>query len=119
MDEFLKDARTHVALKLLFAGISIAMLVITIGTSLESNLLEVWNDLGQIPWMRATLWDFYFNITLFSVWVIYKEQKISKAILWVFLFIVLGSMATAFYAWLQAIKLQNGESAANILLRKS
>jgi len=35
-----------------------------ISTSLSSILFKEWHFLGSIPWMRATLWDFYANVTL-------------------------------------------------------
>ena len=40
------------------------MVYIVVSTSLESSLFENWDFLASIPWMRATLWDFYANILL-------------------------------------------------------
>ena len=118
MDEFFKSARAHLFLKCLFAGISITMIYLTLATSMESNLFKEWNALGAIPWMRATLCDFYFNITILSAWVIYKEAHALRSILWILAFICLGSIASAFYVFLQLATLQEGEGIAQVLLRR-
>ncbi len=103
-------------LKILFGGISAAMIAITVHTSIQSNLFEVWNELGAQPWMRATLWDFYFNITIISAWVVYKEKKVIPSVFWIIAFILLGSIATAFYVFLQFMKLKPGDSITQVLL---
>ena len=48
-------------LKIVFSLLLVWMCYKVIGTSLESNLFKEWDFLGNIPWMRATLWDFYAN----------------------------------------------------------
>ncbi len=106
-------------MKLLFAAISIAMIYVSVVTSLESNLFEVFDELVQIPWMRATLYDFYFNIIIISAWVMYKEKNSAIGALWVVSFVLLGSISTAFYVWLQLGALKQGESAAAILTRRA
>ena len=119
MDEILRSAKTHLALKFLFAGISIAMIYLTISTSIESNLFKEWNALGSIPWMRATLCDFYFNITILSCWVLYKEKKPVVSISWIIAFILLGSIATSFYVWAELMRLKPGQPVQTILLRRA
>lgn len=119
MNDFLRSSKTHLALKFFFAGISIFMIYIAIATSLESNLFAEWNTLAQIPWMRATLWDFYFNITILSVWVLYKENKLWAALFWIVSFVILGSIATSFYVWAQLMRLQPGQPVQTILLRRT
>ena len=119
MDEFFRSSKTHLGLKFLFAGISIAMIYVTIATFLESNLFEEWNALAQIPWMRATLWDFYFNIAILSAWVLYRETKLWVSILWVLSFIFLGSITTSFYIWLQLMKLKPSQHLQTIFLRRA
>ena len=119
MDDFFRSSKTHTALKFLFAGISIAMIYVTIATCLQSNLFEEWNTLGSIPWMRATLWDFYFNITILSAWVLYRETKLWAAVLWILSFVLLGSITTSFYVWVRLMKLKPGQHLQDILLRRA
>lgn len=107
---------SYLWLKILFGGISLAMLALTIHTSIQSNLFEVWSELGAQPWMRATLWDFYFNITIISAWMVYKERHWGKSICWIIAFVLLGSIATAFYVFIQFMKLQPGDSITQVLL---
>jgi hypothetical protein len=103
-----------VLLRLLFLGLSLSMIGITIDTSLSSNLLKEWNALGDIPWMRATLWDFYFNIVILMGWMIYKERHLLWAPLWALAFIGLGSIATCFYVFLQLMHLKPGEDILKV-----
>jgi stearoyl-CoA desaturase (Delta-9 desaturase) len=86
-------------------------------TSMESNLFAEWNRLGAEPWMRATLVDFYFNITILTVWLFYRETCRVRAALWTAAFVILGSIATAFYVFLQIHRLKPGEPLKNAILR--
>ena len=106
------------SLKALFLGLSLYMVYLAIATSIKSNLFEVWNDLAAQPWMTTTLVDFYFNIAIISAWVIYREADGFKSILWIATFILLGSIATAFYVFLQLAQLKPGEGLEKVLVRK-
>ena len=66
-----------VSLKLLFSIVLLFMCYEVISTCLESNLFNEWHFLGSIPWMRATLWDFYANVLVIFLWVSYKENNIA------------------------------------------
>ena len=94
-------------LKILFAAMTLYMGYVAVTTSLESNLFEVWSDLAQIPWMVATLKDFYLNILIFTIWMFYKERRILIRLLWLLGFVCLGSIATSFYVLLQLMKLES------------
>ena len=94
------------------------MIYVTITTSLRSNLFEEWSTLGQIPWMTATLKDFYINITVIFSWIAYKEQSAASRIVWLLLLVGLGSIAVTAYVVIQLFKLQPGDSAEKILLRQ-
>ncbi len=104
-------------LKIFFLGISLTMIVLTILTCMQSNLIKEWSRLGAEPWMRATLVDFYFNITLLSCWALYREKSRFTAALWILAFILLGSIATAFYVFLRIAELKPGEPLQKALLR--
>ncbi|MBX9852060.1 MAG: DUF1475 domain-containing protein [Cytophagaceae bacterium] len=93
------------------------MIYVVISTSMESNLFTEWNYLASIPWMRATLWDFYANVLVIYLWVLYKEKNAGIKILWAILFFCLGSIATIAYTLIQLFKLKEGEPVEKALLR--
>lgn len=95
------------------------MIYVVVSTSLESNLFKEWDYLGSIPWMRATLWDFYANVLLIYLWVLYKEKNIGIMILWAVLFFCLGSIASLSYVLIQLFKLKQGDSLKTLLATKN
>jgi hypothetical protein len=97
------------ALKLLFGLLFVWMCYTVISTSIESDLFRQWHFLGSIPWMRATLWDFYANITVIFLWVCYKENSIPLRLLWLVLLVTLGSIASCAYVLIQLFRLRRGE----------
>lgn len=105
-------------LKGLFLGMSLAMIVLVILTSMQSDMFNLSPVVTNEPWFRTTLVDFYFNITIISAWVIYKEASWIKSTLWIIAFILLGSIATAFYVFWQLFKLKEGEGIKDVLLRR-
>jgi hypothetical protein len=104
-------------LKVLFGTLCVYMIYVVISTSVESNLFKEWSYLGSIPWMMATLKDFYTNTVVLFAWVAYKERSFALRALWLVLFVCLGSIAVTFYVFLQLFKLKPGEGIENVLLR--
>ncbi|HTP13709.1 MAG TPA: DUF1475 family protein [Bacteroidota bacterium] len=105
-------------LKILFGALCAYMMYVVVTTSLESNLLQEWSHLGSIPWMTATLKDFYTNTVVLFAWVAYKERSVALKTLWLVLFVCLGSIAVTFYVLLQLFRLKPGEGIETVLLRK-
>ncbi|MDQ8053859.1 MAG: DUF1475 family protein [Pedobacter sp.] len=103
------------ALKIIFILLLAWMSYIAISTSLESSLFEQWDFLAGIPWMRATLWDFYINILIITLWMWYKEKSLFFKILWLFLFVCLGSIATCGYVLVKLFSLKPGEGVKELL----
>jgi len=101
----------------LTGAMSVYMLYVAVDTSRKSNLFDEWNALSQIPWMTATLKDFYQNILLIWLWVLYKEDALWKSLIWLVLFIVGGSITTSAYVFWQLYRLKPGEPVERILLR--
>ena len=97
------------ALKIFFSILFCWMCYQVITTSIHSSLFKEWGFLGTIPWMRATLWDFYANVTAIFLWVCYKEKNIGLKIVWLVLLVTLGSIATCAYILIQLFKLKPGE----------
>jgi len=107
-----------ITLKILFSALSLFMVYMVVSTSLESNLIKEWSFLGSIPWMRATLFDFYANIIVLYAWVVYKEVGWFSRVLWLLLFVGLGSITVTLYVVIQLIKLKPGEGIEHVLLRR-
>jgi hypothetical protein len=86
-----------------------------VSTSLESSLFKEWDFLASLPWMRATLWDFYANVLVIFLWVVYREKSILIMIGWAILFFTLGSIGTIGYVLLQLFSLKPGEKIGKLL----
>jgi len=54
--------------------------------------------LFAMAWGKVSLIDVYIGFFLFSVWVIYREEKWKKATLWIVLIMILGNFITCLYA---------------------
>jgi hypothetical protein len=106
------------ALKIFLIGLWIWMVYVVVSTWLASNLFTEWSFLGSIPWMQATLWDFYANIILIFIWVCYKEKSKLLWLLWAVLFFCLGSIATIAYVLIQLFKLREGDSLQNLFVKQ-
>ena len=106
-------------LKCLFLSLSIFMVGLVIMTSMQSDMFHLSSNVLNEPWFKTTLVDFYFNITIISAWMLYKENHWLRGVWWFIAFIALGSIATAFYVVLQLVRLKPGESIEKALLRSS
>lgn len=98
--------------------LGLLMLYSTIETSMASNLMEEWPNLVSIPWMQATLIDFYINIAFIFLWVVYRERTFAAKAGWLVALVLLGSMATAAYVFLQARSLKEGDGLEKMFLPK-
>jgi len=106
-------------LKVFFTVLLIWMSYQLIKTSIESNLFKEWGSLGSIPWMRATVWDFYANASLIFIWICYKERNIALDILWFVLLVTLGSIATCVYVLIQLFRLKPDEGLMEFFSKKN
>ncbi|WP_343693397.1 DUF1475 family protein [Chitinophaga sp.] len=105
-------------LKILFSALLIWMCYVVITTSMESSLFKEWNFLGSIPWMRATLWDFYTNVLVIFIWICYKEKTIISKGIWLLLLITLGSIASCIYMLVQLFRLPPAEGLKELFGKK-
>ena len=106
-------------LKILFGGIFVFMVVMTIRTGLAVSLSAAWPSYAANPWAIATLYDAYCGFVTFYVWVFYKERRVGTRILWFLLIMGLGNIAMSFYVLIQLFRLKPEEPAASILRRQS
>ena len=105
-------------LKLLFGGIFVFMVVMTIRTGLAVSLSAAWPSYAANPWAIATLYDAYFGFVTFYAWVFYKERLVWKRVLWFLLIMGLGNIAMSFYVLIQLFLLKPDEPAATLLRRR-
>ena len=106
-------------LRILFSILFVWMCYVVITTSINSNLFSNWDYLGGIPWMRATLWDFYTNVTVIFVWLCYKENKLYLKIIWLILLVTLGSIASCAYVLIQLFTLNPGEGLKELFSKQN
>ena len=106
-------------LKLLFGGIFVFMVVMTISTGLTVSLSAAWPSYATNPWAMATLYDAYFGFVTFYAWVFYKERSVWARALWFLLIMGLGNIAMSFYVLIQLFRLNPEDPAASILRRQS
>ena len=102
----------------IFFILFVFMVNTTISTSLASNFFKEWNFLASIPWMKATLIDFYINTVVIFTWIAFRENKWSVRILYLILLVFLGSMASTLYVMIQLFKLDDDEPVINAFLKK-
>jgi hypothetical protein len=110
----------RLALILLFGGILVAMLAITVTASLNQPLWQ-WGGLTAEPdrwWTYATLADAYFGFLTFYAWVFYKERGSLARAGWFVAIMLLGNFAMATYVLGQLARLRPGEPVATLLLRR-
>ncbi|MBB6112116.1 DUF1475 family protein [Mucilaginibacter lappiensis] len=106
-------------LKIIFSILFVWMSYVVISTSMESNLLKEWDFLGSIPWMRATLWDFYANVLVIYLWVCYKEKGVLLKIVWLVLLVMLGSIATIAFVLIQLFHLKENEGLKELFTARN
>jgi hypothetical protein len=106
-------------LRVLFSLIFLYLTYTVIATSIESNLFAEWSKLGAIPWMTATLKDFYANMVIVVLWMFYKERSLLLRMGWLVLFIGLGSIATSAYVLIQLFRVSATDPLEKVLLRNS
>ena len=94
------------------------MTCLVIVTGIQSDMFHLPAIVVNEPWFKTTLVDFYDNIAIISFWVVYKENNWLKSILWIIAFILLGSIATGFYVFLQLKDLTKGHSIEDVLCRR-
>lgn len=111
---------TKLALKLLFSGILLCMILVTGWASMRQSVFS-WGGLSGPDryWTLATLSDAYFGFLTFYAWVFYKESRWLKRIIWFIAIMALGNMAMSAYVLLQLARLRTDRPAADILVARN
>ncbi len=102
-------------LRVFFTSLWLLITGVIIRTSLQSNLFEIGGDLLEIPWMVATLWDFYINIAIIAVWMWIRERRLPVRLAWLVSFLLLGSIATVAYVLVQLFSVSPQASVRDVI----
>jgi hypothetical protein len=78
----------------LFAMTAVLIYGFTIGDFVQDG-----SELLSNPWGIVSLVDLYVGFTLFSGWIIYRENSLMRSIIWVFFMMVLGFFTGALYTF--------------------
>ena len=108
---------TRILLILLFVGILVAMVTITVQASLDRSILEA-GPLLDDSWFRATLADAYFGFLTFYCWVAYREIGLHRKLIWFVLIMALGNIAMAVYMLIALWRWQPSGGVGALLIRQ-
>ncbi len=106
------------ALRICFSSLLLVILAVIVATSLESNLFTEFPDLLRIPWMRATLWDFYALLAPLLFWMWYREPSVAGRVGWTLAFVLLGSIGTSSYILARLFSVDRNAGIGELLLRR-
>lgn len=90
-----------IALAALLAMTAVLMYGFSVG-----NFSEDGGEILRNPWGIVSLVDLYTGFILFSGWIIYRENSVLRAAVWVSLMLVLGFFTGALYVLLALIQSQ-------------
>lgn len=100
----MKTVRVLSGLSLLIMFGMIVFSVLTGDFAGEGSIL-----MGMV-WGQMSLVDLYVAFFLVYIWIFYKESKALPRIIWAFLLIVTGSLATALYIFLETYRTKDIDS---------
>jgi hypothetical protein len=109
----------RVPLVIVFAGIFLMMIYVTVRASLAISIWDVWDSYAANPWAVATLYDAYSGFLIFWLWVAWRERSWAARALWFVLVMALGNIATSLYLLIQLMRLHPDQPASAILQRRS
>ena len=104
---------------LMFVGILVVMVFVTVRASLQCNVWSVSNEVVSDRWFQATLVDAYCGFLTFFAWVAYREKSLAAKVVWFLMIMGLGNIAMAAYVLWQLARLPAGASVDALLLRSN
>ena len=84
-------------------GTLIMFFTITLGF-ISGDFFKEGSILFSMAWGKVALIDLYIGFFLFSGWIIYREEKLMKALLWIISIMILGNFVTCLYATIALYK---------------
>ena len=100
---------------LIFSAVILVMLVLTIRASMYENVAAATLRLARDPWGLATFGDAYFGFLTFYLWVLYKETRAFRKLLWFVLIMLFGNLAMASYVLMQIFRLGKDATVESLL----
>ena len=64
------------------------------------NFTAEGSKLLAMPWGLVSMVDLYVGFSLFSCWIVFRENKLIPSLIWVVLMMVLGFWAGALYTFI-------------------
>jgi len=104
-------------LRLVFGFILVSLTTYNLWASVQQPLWQ-WAGLTRRPdnwWTIATCIDAYYGFITFYIWVLYKERRLGRRIIWFLAIMALGNVAMSTYVLLQLARLSAAEPPAAIL----
>lgn len=95
---------------------TIIMLLTLIYGFFRGDFFKEGSILLSLAWGKVSLIDVYIGFCLFSGWVVYREQSMLLAVLWIILILVLGNFITSLYVTIALFK--SGENFQSFWLGK-
>lgn len=86
----------------------IAMGAVLVYAFANASIAENGRQLFALPWGVVSLVDLYVGFSLFSIWIVYREQSGWRSLIWVLLVMVLGFFAASLYT-LIALQTSGGD----------
>jgi type IV secretory pathway VirB2 component (pilin) len=66
----------------------------------SGDFAEEGRQLLALPWGVVSLVDLYVGFSLFSLWIVYRENSPGRSLVWIVLVMVLGFFAASLYTFL-------------------
>ncbi|WLR42682.1 DUF1475 family protein [Bacillus carboniphilus] len=71
---------------------------------MKGNFLFEGEQILNLLWGKITIVDFYVGISLFSIWVVFRESSLLKAVVWIISLVLLGNLTASLYVLIAAFK---------------
>lgn len=82
-----------------FLGI-LAMTAIIAYAFITGDFSSEGSILLSMPWGIVSLVDLYVGFTLFSAWIVFREQSVLPSVIWVILMMTLGFFTASLYTFI-------------------
>lgn len=92
------------SIRILGLAVSVIMTVTIIVGFLEGSLFDEGAQIWALPWGRVSLVDLYLGLTVFGIWVGFRERSVRSKLAWWLALIFLGNLAAGVYLTLAAFR---------------
>jgi len=91
----------------IFLAVGFMIMAGAIGYALiAGEFFEEAGVLLDLPWFHLSMIDLYVGFLLFGGWILFRERSRPVAIMWIVALLLLGNLASCFYAMLAAVRAQ-------------